>query len=105
MLAAGASMNVEFRENKRLDPVFSRQSQTHQFPCVLQVNVKIKKRAALGFRHHPLRQLRQRHVTGAELKLVPFFRLRDFLPRLGLSGANSPRQRSEVAKANAQPAS
>src|SRR5260370_3907693 len=73
--------DVELRPNRRLDPFFPRQSQTQQFPFALQVNVKIKERAALAFRHHPLRQFRHRDVTWAELKFIPLLRLHDFLLR------------------------
>src|SRR6266481_4840427 len=65
-VSAGAAnpsfLYLELRANKRLYPFFLRQSQTGQFPFALQINVKVKKWAALAFRCHPLRQVRQRYV-------------------------------------------
>ena len=48
-------LHGELRLNKRFDPFFSRQAQAQEFPLAFHVNVKIKKRAALAFRAHPLR--------------------------------------------------
>src|SRR5260370_6454 len=73
--------DMELRPNKRLDPFFSRQSQTYQFPLAFQIDVEIKKRAALAFRRHPLRQFGQRNVSRAVVKLVALLRLHDLLPR------------------------
>ena len=52
-------LDFELRTNKRLDSFLSRQPQACQFPLALQINMKIKKRAAFALRRHPLRQFRQ----------------------------------------------
>jgi hypothetical protein len=64
--------------DKRLNPFRSRQSQAQQGALALQVDVEVKKRAALALRSHPLRQLREGDILRAELKLVTVLRLHRF---------------------------
>ena len=65
-----ASLHREFRPNELLDSFLSCQPQANQLAFVLQVNVKIKKRAAFALVHDPVCQFRQRRVLWPELKLV-----------------------------------
>src|SRR5229473_2086874 len=79
--ATDASVNAKLHADECFDPFLPRQPQAQQFPLAFYINVKIKKRAALAFRAHPLRQFGQRNVRRAVLKFVALFRFHDLLPR------------------------
>src|SRR5580704_16167141 len=74
-------LNMKLRSDERLNPLAPRQSQTHQLPLILQINVKIKEWAALALRHDPLAHFRDRNLVRRVLKLVPLLCLNRFVPR------------------------
>src|ERR1700755_2307308 len=69
---APASVKTEFASHKRLHSIFSSQLQPKRPVIPLQLDLKIKKRAAFPFRRNPFSQVCERHgsVLKAERKSI-----------------------------------
>ena len=69
---------LEFAPDEVFDALIACQTQTDERTLALQVDVKIKKGAALAFSNDPIGQLGNGYSCRAELKFIALFRLHNF---------------------------
>src|SRR5258708_35427243 len=74
---------LKLRPDERLDSLRTGQAQAEQRAFAFQVDMKVKKRAALSLCGNPLRQLRKRNLRRAVLEFVALFRFDHLFAKAG----------------------
>src|ERR1700757_3956198 len=99
------AFHPKLRPDKRFNPLHSRQAQAQQPAFLLNIKMKIKKRATLPLCDYPLGEFRQRHIDWSELEFITVLDFHCFLPRcqqfsrqLQVALALGPIQCKEVAE-------